>query len=125
MTLSNAIKTLKEEIRQCTNNPSRKVETNDQISESNMQSKASKASPSAEDPLLEFLAAQIRQKEVDLECPVCLETAQSPIYTCSEQHIVCSGCWQQVIRSRKDCVQCRTPYPKAGLFIFLPLNFKR
>ncbi|XP_023321447.1 rho-associated protein kinase 1 [Eurytemora carolleeae] len=61
--------------------------------------------------LLEFLSCQIEQKSRDLECPVCLETSETPIYMCSEQHIICSNCWQKVIRTRSECVECRTPYP--------------
>ena len=44
----------------------------------------------------EFLSCQIEKKSRDLECPVCLETSETPIYMCSEQHIICSNCWQKV-----------------------------
>ena len=45
----------------------------------------------------DFLASQISAKESDLECPVCLEISEAPIYTCLEQHIICSKCWIKVI----------------------------
>ena len=32
--------------------------------------------------MVEFLSKSIQEKEVSLECPVCLEVAQAPIYTC-------------------------------------------
>ena len=45
---------------------------------------------------LDFLKEQIKKKEQDLECPVCLETSQVPIYMCQEQHIICKHCWIKV-----------------------------
>ena len=45
---------------------------------------------------LDLLQEQIKQKEQDLECPVCLDTSQSPIYMCQEQHIICKQCWLKV-----------------------------
>ena len=44
----------------------------------------------------DFLASQISAKESDLECPMCLEISEAPIYTCLEQHIICSKCWIKV-----------------------------
>ena len=32
--------------------------------------------------MLDFLSKSIKEKEVDLECPVCMETAEVPIYMC-------------------------------------------
>lgn len=37
--------------------------------------------------MVEFLSKSI-QKEVSLECPVCLEVAQAPIYTCEVGQIL-------------------------------------
>jgi len=64
--------------------------------------------------LLDFLTNQIKSKEDDLECPVCLETSATPIYMCQNQHIICSDCLEKIQQtvSKKECVQCRTPYPK-------------
>ena len=41
---------------------------------------------------LDFLSNSIKEKEADLECPVCLETAEIPIYTCHQMHLICSKC---------------------------------
>merc|ERR550519_551198 len=49
----------------------------------------------------------IREKESDLECPVCLETAGGEIFSCVEQHLVCSQCRPRVV----ECPQCRQSYP--------------
>ena len=38
--------------------------------------------------LLSSLIEQIKREEAGLECPVCLETANVPIYTCSRQHLI-------------------------------------
>jgi len=42
--------------------------------------------------LIRFIDRQIIEKEAELECPVCLETAAAPIFMCSEQHLICSLC---------------------------------
>ena len=42
--------------------------------------------------LIRFIERQIIEKEAELECPVCLETAAAPIFMCSEQHLICSLC---------------------------------
>ena len=42
--------------------------------------------------MLEFLARNIQEKEAELECPVCLSEASSPLYSCDYQHLVCSSC---------------------------------
>ena len=39
---------------------------------------------------------KIEAKESDLECPVCFEVCASPIYSCDEQHIICSECRPKV-----------------------------
>ena len=49
----------------------------------------------------------IREKESDLECPVCLETAGGEIFSCVEQHLVCSQCRPSLV----ECPQCRQSYP--------------
>ena len=58
-----------------------------------------------EEPAMTQLIAQLRSSTVEkiarekagLECPVCLETANIPIYTCPKQHLICSECRPQVI----------------------------
>jgi len=56
--------------------------------------------------LLEFMICSIKEKENDLECPVCFETADVPIYMCSEMHLICSTCKPKV----RECPECRVPY---------------
>ena len=57
-------------------------------------------------PYLESINLKISAKEVELECPVCLETASSPIYMCQEQHLVSSSCRPKI----STCPECREPY---------------
>ena len=47
-------------------------------------------------PLLDYINQKIEDKERDLECPVCFEVAQAPIFMCEEQHVICSKCWDKV-----------------------------
>eukprot|EP00088_Acartia_fossae_P034746 TRINITY_DN3569_c0_g2_i7.p1 TRINITY_DN3569_c0_g2~~TRINITY_DN3569_c0_g2_i7.p1 ORF type:complete len:372 (-),score=106.63 TRINITY_DN3569_c0_g2_i7:10-1020(-) len=93
-----------------------KEATNSQRHESAGDSGPQNSAPSNNNMLLEFLSSQISAKEADLECPVCMEVSQVPIYTCQEQHIICSQCWDKVkIRSaggEAECVICRSPYPQ-------------
>merc|ERR1712179_309885 len=56
--------------------------------------------------LLEFIDDQISEKERELECPVCLEVACSPIFMCSEQHLICSTCRPKLSK----CPECRVVY---------------
>lgn len=39
---------------------------------------------------------KIDEKEKELECPVCMETASVPMFTCSYQHMICGCCRPQV-----------------------------
>ena len=57
--------------------------------------------------MLDFLTNSILEKESELECPVCLETATIPIYSCQESHIICSSCRPKL----KECPECRVEYP--------------
>ena len=50
----------------------------------------------------------IEEKEKDLECPVCLDMAQVPIYMCEEQHVICSGC--RMSDKVDKCPMCRLEY---------------
>lgn len=56
--------------------------------------------------LLQFIDNQIIEKEKELECPVCLEVAESPIFMCSELHLICCNCRPKV----KACPECRVEY---------------
>ena len=44
--------------------------------------------PGCQDRLVEFVMRSISEKEADLECPVCLETAEAPIFMCQEMHLI-------------------------------------
>ena len=59
---------------------------------------------------LESISLKISSKEVELECPVCLELASAPIYMCLDQHLVCSGCRPKI----SSCPECRQPYTDGG-----------
>merc|ERR1711911_76842 len=48
----------------------------------------------------------IKEKESSLECPVCLETADIPIFRCSKEHLICSKCRHRI----SDCPLCRETY---------------
>ena len=56
--------------------------------------------------LLDFIDDQISEKEKELECPVCLEVAESPIFMCSELHLICCNCRPKL----KACPECRIEY---------------
>ena len=45
-------------------------------------------------------------QSLNLECPVCLETATVPIYMCSQSHLICSNCRPSVTK----CPVCREKY---------------
>ena len=54
--------------------------------------------------LFDYINSQIEAKEKELECPVCLEVAAAPIFSCEDQHIICSHCRPKVKRlSSKLC----------------------
>ena len=55
---------------------------------------------------LKFIDKQISEKEKELECPVCLDIACSPIFMCSEQHLICSTCRPKL----SNCPECRVVY---------------
>lgn len=56
--------------------------------------------------LLNFIDRQIREKEKELECPVCLEIAIVPIFMCIESHLICSNCRPKIF----ECPECRLTY---------------
>merc|ERR1719462_171563 len=57
--------------------------------------------------MVEFLKQAVEKKEEDLKCPICLETAKSPIFMCPDSHIICSECAPKV----QTCPQCRVELP--------------
>ena len=36
--------------------------------------------------MMDFLSKSIKEKEADLECPICMETAEIPIFMCQVSH---------------------------------------
>ena len=56
--------------------------------------------------MVDFIMQSIESKEKDLECPVCLETAIAPIFSCPESHVICSTCRPKVSK----CPECRVTY---------------
>ena len=63
--------------------------------EDNVSGKVDKAMLDAQRFLLN-IDKKIDAKESDLECPVCFEVCAPPIYSCDEQHIICSECRPKV-----------------------------
>jgi len=55
---------------------------------------------------LQQLERRIATKLEELECPVCFTTCSPPIYTCPNQHLVCSTCRPQLT----TCPECRVTY---------------
>ena len=58
---------------------------------------------STEERLLLLLKNSIKDKETDLECPVCFEVAEVPIYSCHESHVICNSCLPKLT----SCPACR------------------
>ena len=56
--------------------------------------------------LIDFIAKSIEKKEAELECPVCFEIAEAPIFMCQQQHLICASCHPRVT----TCPECREPY---------------
>jgi len=59
--------------------------------------------------LVDFISNTIEEKIKDLECPVCFETAETPIYMCSMAHLICKNCLPRL----KICPECRKHYSKS------------
>jgi len=57
----------------------------------------------------EFLMESVVEKETLLECPVCYQTASPPIYKCTNEHLICSGCLPRV---NSKCPTCRAGFPR-------------
>ena len=56
--------------------------------------------------LISFLVKSIEEKEAELTCPVCLDTAVAPIFMCLQMHLICSNCQPRVA----SCPECREAY---------------
>ena len=57
--------------------------------------------------LLEFLQDSLEEKDQELECPVCFESAKIPIFMCMDSHLICGSCQPKL----KTCPECRKNYP--------------
>ena len=60
---------------------------------------------------IKYLLEAIAKKAASLECTICLTEASTPIYGCSEYHLLCQGCRGRVA----SCTGC----PKITSFCFL------
>ena len=56
--------------------------------------------------LIDFMLKSIEEKEAELACPVCFETAEAPIFMCQQMHLICSSCQPKVT----SCPECREDY---------------
>jgi len=56
--------------------------------------------------IVTFLIKSIEEKEAELSCPVCLQTAAPPIFSCQQMHLVCKGCQPRM----SSCPECREAY---------------
>ena len=56
--------------------------------------------------VLQLLGKQLDTLQQDLQCPICLNVCTLPIYTCPEQHPVCSTCRPKL----EICGVCRETY---------------
>jgi len=80
------------------------VELTDRIQQNLKRKKTT--SQACLDPNEKLLTYLIAKKEKDLECPVCLVTASAPIFSCPENHLICSVCRPQMT----ECPECRVEY---------------
>ena len=71
----------------------------------NLEGKNSSMEKSKES-VYSFLDEIIKKKEEELECPVCLDTAKSPICSCPESHLICSVCLPKLDK----CPVCREKF---------------
>ena len=55
-----------------------------------------------------FIDDTIKEKEKELECPVCFEIASAPIFMCQDSHLICGKCMPKL----SVCPECREEYPR-------------
>ena len=106
---------LKSEIKELKNNFESNLKTVDVLMRKGIEAeeeeeKEEEKESTANQKLISFLTKSIEEKEEaikvkqsDLECPVCLETAEGEIYCCIQQHLVCSQCRPSLV----TCPQCK------------------
>ena len=48
-----------------------------------------------------------------LDCTVCLEVKDGVIYQCDEEHLICKGCYDDIVNKQLEllCPTCRQRYP--------------
>ena len=109
---------LKSEMKEIRSNFESNLKTVDDLMREGIEEEGEDSEPTEKQKLVSFLTKSIeekeeaiREKESDLECPVCLETAGGEIFSCVEQHLVCSQCRPRVV----ECPQCRQSYPPTPL----------
>jgi len=78
-------------------------EEKERLGELEGKMRAVMAAPSFGSLELQQVEERIAAKVEELECPVCLTTCSPPIYTCSNQHLLCSTCRPQLT----TCPVCR------------------
>ena len=54
----------------------------------------------------DYISKKIEAKVKDLKCSGCLEVASTPIFKCSEDHLICSVCRPKMSK----CPECRVRY---------------
>ena len=69
--------------------------------------------PKPAERLIHYLVKSISEKEAELECPVCLRVVEAgaAVFSCQQQHLLCSDCRQRV----RECPQCREKYSEPPL----------
>ena len=67
-------------------------ETNKHIQKLEIKMEDLPSDPGFSPDVISLLDDQIATRRKELECPVCLEEAAPPIYSCVAQHLVCAKC---------------------------------
>ena len=110
---------LKNEIKELKHNLESNLKTVDDLIREGIEEgeeEGEDSEPSGKQKLISFLTKSMEEKEEailvkesDLECPVCLQIAGGEIFSCVQQHLICSQCRPDV--EKDGCPECRQPYP--------------
>ena len=98
-TLMDKIRKLDEEMKEMKEIVVLAVEKNEELARNNQKHK-------------EFVTKTIISQEAWLECPVCVQTAEPPIYKCPMDHLICSHCFP---RMKGKCPTCRAGLSSNGV----------
>ena len=60
--------------------------------------------------LVRYLTDAIAKKATGLECTICLNECSTPIFGCSEYHLLCGGCHERV----DSCPTCSEDFGGEG-----------